>query len=178
MQLLLDAIRKVTDKRIWMTSIRNTHADHVSGNVELPATADIVTQENTAANMKAMRPNFCLLADGDAFTHIFTQNNGKGLAKRTFKDRMTIGAGNDRIELCLLGRAYTDGDAYVVFFPLSACCTSATRFRRGHADHGHEQRWLGVGLCCATTDAKASVVKTAMSRSSTGTTRRRARPPI
>ena len=40
-------------------------------------------------------------------------NGGKGLAKRTFKDTMTIGAGADRIELHYFGRAHTDGDALI-----------------------------------------------------------------
>jgi glyoxylase-like metal-dependent hydrolase (beta-lactamase superfamily II) len=37
------------------------------------------------------------------------------MPKRTFKDRMTIGNGNDRIELYYFGRAHTNGDAWIVF---------------------------------------------------------------
>ena len=32
----------------------HTHGDHVSGNVEFPATVDIVVQENTKTNMEKM----------------------------------------------------------------------------------------------------------------------------
>ena len=38
------------------------------------------------------------------------------MAKRTFKDSMTIGSGADRIELHYFGPAHTNGDA-MVFFP-------------------------------------------------------------
>ncbi len=115
-QPLLDAIKKLTDKPVTMIINTHTHGDHVSGNVEFPATVDIVAQENTAANMKAMRPNSSAAPTATPPPNIFTQNNGKGLAKRTFRDTMTIGSGNGRIELHYFGRAHTNGDA-VVFFP-------------------------------------------------------------
>jgi glyoxylase-like metal-dependent hydrolase (beta-lactamase superfamily II) len=37
------------------------------------------------------------------------------LPKRTFKDRLTLGKGNERIELQYFGRAHTGGDAWVIF---------------------------------------------------------------
>src|SRR5438874_932036 len=46
---------------------------------------------------------------------IFKQNSGKGLPKRTFKDKMTIGKGADQIDLYYFGRGHTNGDAWVVF---------------------------------------------------------------
>ena len=115
-QPLLDAIRKLTDKPVTMIVNTHTHGDHVSGNVEFPATVDIVTQENTAANMKAMRQNSSSAPTAAPPPNIFTQNNGRGLPKRTFKDKMTIGSGADRVELYYFGRAHTNGDA-MVFFP-------------------------------------------------------------
>ena len=47
--------------------------------------------------------------------NIFKQNSGKGLPKRTFKDRMTLGKGADQIDLYYFGRGHTNGDAWVVF---------------------------------------------------------------
>ena len=43
------------------------------------------------------------------------KDNGRGNAKRTFKDTMTLGSGSDRIDLYYFGRGHTDGDAWVVF---------------------------------------------------------------
>jgi glyoxylase-like metal-dependent hydrolase (beta-lactamase superfamily II) len=114
-QPLLDAIKKVTNRPVTMIINTHTHGDHVSGNVEFPAEVDIVTHVNTAENMKAMRPNSSAPPNPNP-PNIFKDNNGKGLAKRTFTDRMTIGNGADRIELHYFGRAHTNGDA-MVFFP-------------------------------------------------------------
>jgi glyoxylase-like metal-dependent hydrolase (beta-lactamase superfamily II) len=114
-QPLLDGIRKVTDKPVTMIINTHTHGDHVSGNVEFPAEVDIVTHENTAANMKEMRPN-STNPPGTAGRNIFNENKGKGLAKRTFRDHLTIGRGAEQIDLHYFGRAHTNGDA-VVHFP-------------------------------------------------------------
>ena len=111
---ILNKIKELTPKPITMIINTHTHGDHVSGNVEFPATVDVVTQENTAANMKKMAP-VTGLAQGGPPTNIFEQNGGRNLAKRTFKDRMTIGNGAERIELYYFGRAHTNGDAWVVF---------------------------------------------------------------
>src|SRR5215472_14741756 len=54
-QPILDKIKELTDKPVVRLINTHTHGDHVSGNVEFPATVDIVTQENTKANMELMR---------------------------------------------------------------------------------------------------------------------------
>ena len=113
-QPLLEAIRKVTDRPVMMIINTHTHGDHVSGNVEFPADVDIVTHANTAANMKEMRPNSSAAPNPNP-RNIFKENNGKGLAKRTFTDTMTIGSGNERLELHYFGRAHTNGDAFALF---------------------------------------------------------------
>ncbi len=114
-QPLLDAIRKVTNRPVMMIVNTHTHGDHVSGNVEFPAEVDIVTHVNTAANMKEMRPNSSAAPNPNP-RNIFRENSGKGLAKRTFTDRMTIGSGADQIDLHYFGRSHTNGDA-MAFFP-------------------------------------------------------------
>jgi glyoxylase-like metal-dependent hydrolase (beta-lactamase superfamily II) len=63
-----------------------------------------------------MRPNSSAAPTATPPPNIFTENNGKGLPKRTFKDKMTIGHGSDQIDLYYFGRAHTNGDA-LVFFP-------------------------------------------------------------
>jgi len=112
-QPILDKIKELTDKPVTTIVNTHTHGDHVSGNVEFPATVDIVVQENTKANMDKMAspPGFPA-ASGPT---IFQQNPGKGMPKRTFKDKMTIGKGADEVDLYYFGRGHTNGDAFVVF---------------------------------------------------------------
>ena len=116
-QPLLDKIKTVTDRPVTMIINTHTHGDHVSGNVEFPATVDVVTHENTAKNMETMRPPTGLApaAGAPAPVNIFKENGGRGMPKRTFKDTMTLGRGDERIELHYFGRGHTNGDAWVVF---------------------------------------------------------------
>src|SRR5262245_54544033 len=113
-QPILDKIKELTNKPVTTIINTHTHGDHVSGNVEFPATVDIVTHENTKANMEKMAPATGIPQQGPP-TNIFRVNNGKGMAKRTFKDKMTLGTGSDQIDLFYFGRGHTNGDAWVVF---------------------------------------------------------------
>ena len=114
-QPLLDKIKSVTDKPVTLIINTHTHGDHVSGNVEFPTTVEVVTHENTAKNMQEMRPPTGITPAPDAPKNIFKENGGKGLPKKTFKDKMTIGKGADEIDLFYFGRGHTNGDAWVVF---------------------------------------------------------------
>jgi cyclase len=115
-QPILARIQELTPKPVTTIINTHTHGDHVSGNVEFPATVDVVVQENTAANMKRMAPVTGIAAPGAApAPNIFEANQGRGLAKRTFKDKMTLGRGADRIDLYYFGPGHTSGDAMVVF---------------------------------------------------------------
>src|SRR5213595_850880 len=100
-QPILDKIKELTPKPVTLLINTHTHGDHVSGNVEFPATVDVVVQENTKTNMEKMP--------------IFKEHNGRGMAKRTFKDKMTIGKGADQVDLYYFGPGHTNGDAIVVF---------------------------------------------------------------
>jgi glyoxylase-like metal-dependent hydrolase (beta-lactamase superfamily II) len=113
-QPILDKIKEITPKPVTTIVNTHTHGDHVSGNVEFPATVDVIVQENTKTNMDKMMnpPGFGAQASGPT---IFQQNNGKGMPKHTFKDKMTIGTGADEIDLYYFGRGHTNGDAWVVF---------------------------------------------------------------
>lgn len=62
---------------------------------------DIIAHENAAADMRKM-------------TLMFPQPAGGGLPTRTFKDRLTVGSGPDRIELYYFGPAHTRSDIFVV----------------------------------------------------------------
>ena len=100
-QPILDKIKELTPKPVTLLINTHTHGDHVSGNVDFPATVDIVVQENTKTNMEKMP--------------IFKEHNGKGMPKKTFKDTMTLGSGKDRVDLYYFGRGHTNGDAFIVF---------------------------------------------------------------
>ena len=110
---LLDKIKTVTDKPVMRIINTHTHFDHVSGNVEFPATVEVVTHENTKMYMDQANPVYGLQTGPQP--NLFKQNDGRGMPKRTFKDKMTIGRGADQIDLYYFGRAHTGGDAYVVF---------------------------------------------------------------
>jgi glyoxylase-like metal-dependent hydrolase (beta-lactamase superfamily II) len=112
-QPILDKIKELTDKPVTTIINTHTHGDHVSGNVEFPATVDIIVQENTKTNMEKMvNPPWAPPAQPPT---VFQQSNGKGMPKRTFKDKMTIGKGADEIDLYYFGRGHTNGDAWVVW---------------------------------------------------------------
>ena len=108
---ILDKLKEITDKPVTTIINTHTHFDHVSGNVEFPATVEVVTHQNTAKLMREMRP----VTGGPEQKDVFKENNGRGLPNRTFKDRMTIGRGAERVELYYFGRAHTGGDTWVVF---------------------------------------------------------------
>jgi cyclase len=114
-QPLLEKIRSVTDKPVTTIINTHTHGDHVSGNIDFPANVEVVTHVNTAANMKAMRTPTGITPPAGAPRNIFEGHGGHGLPKRTFNDRLTLGQGNDRVELHYFGRGHTNGDAWVVF---------------------------------------------------------------
>ncbi len=103
-QVILDKIKTVTNKPITTIINTHTHGDHTGSNEAFGATVDIVAHENTKANMQKM----------DAFKG----DKAKFLPKRTFKDKMSVGSGKDRIDLYYFGRGHTNGDTWVVYTAL------------------------------------------------------------
>jgi glyoxylase-like metal-dependent hydrolase (beta-lactamase superfamily II) len=122
-QPIIERVKELTDKPVTTIINTHTHYDHSEGNVEFPATVDVVTHENTAKLMPEMRPVYGLDPLG---RNVFKENNGKNLPKRTFRDRLTLGRGADRVELYYFGRAHTSGDAFVVFPDARALHTGDT----------------------------------------------------
>src|SRR3984957_4084379 len=100
-QSLLTKIKTITSQKV--TTIINTHAhaDHTGSNEFFGTAVEIVAQENTRANMDKM----------DAFKG----DKVNYLPKLMFKDRMSLGAGKDKIDLYYFGAGHTNGDAWVVF---------------------------------------------------------------
>jgi cyclase len=98
---ILDQVRSVTSKPVTMIINTHTHADHTSGNSEFPRTVDIVAHENTRTNMARMDQ--------------FKGENAAFIPKKTFRDKMSLMAGKDRIDLYYFGAGHTNGDAVIVF---------------------------------------------------------------
>ena len=113
-QPLLDKVKTLTDKPVTRVINTHTHYDHTSGNVAMPATVEIVAHVMTSKNLAAGNPVTGL----GATPNVFKENPGKGLIKRTFTDKLTIGSGADQINLYYFGPAHTGGDAFVEFAAL------------------------------------------------------------
>ena len=98
---LLARIRSVTDKPVVTIINTHSHGDHTGSNEFFGASVETVVHENTKANMTRM----------DAFKG----DKGKFLPARTYKDRLTLGAGKDQIDLYHFGAGHTNGDTFVVY---------------------------------------------------------------
>ena len=100
-QLLLDRIATVTDKPVIRLINTHTHGDHVGSNTFFPASVEIIVHENTRTNMQGME--------------IFEGDNSYGLPDQAYTDTLTIGSGNDQIDLYYFGAGHTNGDTFVVY---------------------------------------------------------------
>jgi len=99
-EAILNQVRSVTDKPVSTIVNTHSHPDHVGSNEYFPASVDVVTHENTRKWMAA-NPRVA--------------SNPAAMPDRTFTDRMTLGSGDDRIDLYYFGAGHTNGDAFVVF---------------------------------------------------------------
>lgn len=154
-QPLLDKIKTLTDKPVTTIINTHTHFDHVSGNVEFPATVEVITHENTKTYMDQANPVYGLQTGPQ--TNLFKQNAGKGMPKRTFKDSLTIGRGAEQIDLHYFGPAHTGGDAFVVFTAAQVMHVGDTMPARDMPIMDKNNGGTGVGY--AETIAKAARTK-------------------
>jgi len=99
-EAILNQVRTVTDKPVSTIINTHTHPDHIGSNEYFPASVDVVTHENTRKWMAA-NPRVA--------------SNPAAMPDRTFTDRMTLGSGDDRIDLYYFGAGHTNGDAFIVF---------------------------------------------------------------
>jgi cyclase len=100
-QAIMDKVKSVTNKPITTIINTHTHGDHNGSNEFFGTTVEYVAHENTKANMEKMD---AFKGDKSAF-----------IPKKTYKDKLSLGKGNDQIDLYYFGRAHTNGDAWVVF---------------------------------------------------------------
>ena len=110
-QPLIDAIGELTSNPVTMIINTHTHFDHVSGNVEFPATVDIVAHENVPGLIDDWNGVTGL---GSAPASVFT-NGDRGKPTRTFSDRLRLASGAEQIDLYYFGPGHTGGDTWVVF---------------------------------------------------------------
>jgi cyclase len=104
---IMTQVRTVTDKPVTMIINTHSHPDHIGSNDYFPVSVEVVAQENTRKWMAA-NPRVA--------------SNPAVMPDKTFTDRMTLGSGDDRIELYYFGAGHTDGDAFIVFPVRRAMC--------------------------------------------------------
>ena len=100
-QVILDRIKTVTNKPVTRIINTHTHGDHTGSNEFFGGSVESIVQENTKANMARMDE--------------FKGAKAKFLPTRTYKDKLTVGAGKDQIDLYYFGPGHTSGDTFVVF---------------------------------------------------------------
>jgi len=101
---ILDRVKSVTNKPITRVINTHTHGDHTGSNEFFGASIERVVQENTKTNMARMDE--------------FKGAKAALLPNRTYKDKLTLGAGKDQIDLYHFGPGHTNGDTFVVFTAL------------------------------------------------------------
>ena len=100
-QTFLDRVKSISSKPVTMIINTHTHADHTGNDDKFGTNVEIVAQDNTKTNMAKL----------DAFKG----DKAVFLPKRTFKDKLSLGSGKERIDLYYFGPGHTNGDAFVVF---------------------------------------------------------------
>lgn len=99
---ILEKVKSVTPKPVTMVINTHTHFDHVGSNIAFTGTVEFVAQENCKASMEKMPA--------------FQSDEGKKfLPGKTYKDKLSLLKGNDKIDLYYFGRGHTSGDTFVVF---------------------------------------------------------------
>jgi cyclase len=104
-QAMVDKIKTITKRPITTIINTDSHSDHTGGNEFFPTSVEIVAHENTRVHMERM----------DAFAA-----KPNALPKLTFKEKTSLGAGKDRVDVLYFGAGHTNGDVWVVFPALRA----------------------------------------------------------
>ena len=99
---LLEKVKSVTTKPVTMVINTHTHFDHVGSNIAFTGMVEFVAHENCKTSMEKMSA--------------FQSDEGKKfLPGKTYKDKLSLLKGNDKIDLYYFGRGHTSGDTFVVF---------------------------------------------------------------
>jgi cyclase len=99
---ILEKVKSITPKPVIMVINTHTHFDHVGSNTAFTGAVEFVAHENCKTRMEKMPA--------------FQSDEGKKfLPGTTYKDKLSLLEGNDKIDLYHFGRGHTDGDTFVVF---------------------------------------------------------------
>ena len=99
---ILEKIKSVTPKPVIMVINTHTHGDHVGSNDAFTGAVEFIAHENCKARMETM----------PAFQ---SEEGKKFLPGTTYKDKLSLLEGADKIDLYYFGRGHTSGDTFVVF---------------------------------------------------------------
>lgn len=99
---ILEKVKSVTNKPVTMIINTHTHGDHVGSNDAFTGAVEFVAHENCKASMEKM----------PAFQ---SEAGKKFLPGKTYKDKLALLSGKDRIDLYYFGPGHTSGDTFVVF---------------------------------------------------------------
>ena len=113
---IMEKVKSVTDKPVTTIINTHTHGDHVGSNEYFEPSVEVVTHEHTKANMAKM----------DAL-----KDKPHAMPDRTYKDKLSLMSGKDRIDLYYFGRGHTNGDTWVVFPALRVVHTGDLFARKG-----------------------------------------------
>src|SRR3989441_8891467 len=99
---ILEKVKSVTPKPVTMIINTHTHGDHVGSNSAFTGSVEFIAHENCKASMEKMPA--------------FQSDEGKKfLPNKTYKNKLSLLKGNDKIDLYYFGRGHTGGDTFVVF---------------------------------------------------------------
>jgi cyclase len=115
---ILEKVKSVTPKPVMMVINTHTHGDHTGSNSAFTGAVEFVAQENTRVNMEKM----------PAFQ---SEEGKKFLPSKTYKDKLSVLSGSDKIDLYYFGRGHTNGDSFVVFSALRVMHTGDIFARKG-----------------------------------------------
>jgi len=99
---ILEKIKSVTPKPVTMVINTHTHGDHVGSNSAFTGAVEFIAHENCKTSMEKM----------PAFQ---SEEGKKFLPGKTYKDKLSLLKGNDKIDLYYFGRGHTSGDTFIVF---------------------------------------------------------------
>jgi cyclase len=99
---ILEKIKSVTPKPVIMVINTHTHGDHVGSNDAFTGAVEFIAHENCKARMETM----------PAFQ---SEEGKKFLPGKTYKDKLSLLKGADKIDLYYFGRGHTGGDTFIVF---------------------------------------------------------------